>query len=238
MKKVLFALVLLTITMSAYAFDGSPQEDAPQGKSFFEIYVIGGGPIGWMIILLSVATFALIIEHFVTMQRDKLAPPEVLAQIEQILEEGNYEEAMNICDASKNYVTNVVGSALGRMQDGYEAMVSAAESTIEYESTKLTHKISWLNLCANIGPLMGLFGTVAGMVSAFTEIAYAAGGAVTPQQLAQGIYTALVTTVWGLIVAMPALGFYFVFKNRVQRLILELSGVAADLIERLKPVAK
>jgi biopolymer transport protein ExbB len=95
----------------------------------------------------------------------------------------------------------------------------------------------WLPLLGNIGPLMGLFGTVTGMVMAFTQIAMSTGTP-SPQDLALGIFTALVTTVWGLLVAMPATFFAFIFKVRVQKLTFELSGLAAEIVERFKPVAE
>jgi biopolymer transport protein ExbB len=84
---------------------------------------------------------------------------------------------------------------------------------------------------------MGLFGTVTGMVMAFTQIAMSTGSP-SPQELAAGIFTALVTTVWGLLVALPAVFFSFIFKVRVQRLSFELSGVALEIVERFKPVAE
>lgn len=235
MRKVILIMAMLVLSSGHILFAQDPQPSAPS-QSLFDIYIVGGGPIGWLIIALSVAMVAIIIENMVTLQRDKLVPPEVIAELEQLFEEGNYEEAMNVCDSTRNFVTNVLGVSLAKMQDGYESMVSAAESAIVEESTRLTHKTTWLNLIGQIGPMLGLFGTVVGMVVAFTEIAFAP--TVNAQMLAKGIYTALVTTVWGLIVAMPALSFYFIIRNRVQRLTLELSGVAAELVERLKPVTK
>jgi biopolymer transport protein ExbB len=83
---------------------------------------------------------------------------------------------------------------------------------------------------------MGLFGTVTGMVMAFTQIAMSTGSP-SPQDLAMGIFTALVTTVWGLLVAMPATFFTFIFRVRIQKLSFELSGVAMEIVERFKPVA-
>ena len=85
--------------------------------------------------------------------------------------------------------------------------------------------------------MMGLLGTVVGMVTAFSQIA-SSTGQVSPAELAGGIFTALVTTVWGLIVAIPALAFYFIFKLKVQRLAFELSGVALEIVERFRPVAE
>ncbi len=116
-------------------------------------------------------------------------------------------------------------------------MVSAAEGAVDEQNLKLQHKICWLPLFGNIGPLMGLFGTVTGMVMAFTQIASSAAPP-TPQDLALGIFTALVTTVWGLLVAIPATFFAFIFKVRVQKLSCELAGAALETVERFKPAAE
>jgi biopolymer transport protein ExbB len=169
-----------------------------------------------------------------TLHRDKLVAPEIVVQLEELIDKGQYEEAINLCESAKNFVTNTVGVALIKANEGEEAMVAAAESQVVEENTKLTHKISWLNLIGNIGPMLGLFGTVVGMVTAFTEIANTSDQP-SPKQLAGGIYTALITTVWGLIVAMPSLSAYFVFKNKIQRIGLELTAISGELIERCKP---
>lgn len=206
-------------------------------KNVFQIYVVEGGAIGWLIILLSIAMVALVIEHIVTIQRDKLVPPEIIVELEQLVDEEQYEEAMNLCEASRNYITNVVSAALARVGEGFDPMYNAMENAVEEENLKLMHKISYLNLLGNVAPMLGLFGTVQGMVTAFTKIATSSGSP-SPADLAGGIYTALVTTVWGLIVAIPALSAFFIFKNKVQRMTFELSSVAAELVERFKPMAQ
>ncbi len=207
---------------------------------FFSVWILAGGGVGFLFVfpieLTSIATIAAVIEHFVSIQRDKLVPAGIVAELETLLDEEQYEEASNICEATKNYITSIVGAAIARIEEGYDAMVSAAEGATDEQNLKLAQKISWLVLFGNIGPLMGLLGTVVGMVIAFTKIAQSAGSP-SPQELAQGIFTALVTTVWGLLVALPALSFGFIFKQKVQRLTFELSGVAMEIVERFKPVA-
>lgn len=246
-------LVLLAMAFSLVLFIGiaviAQEGGAPAGgegtkaaasteqPSTFDIWVAGGGWVGWIIIACSIATVALIIEHIITIQIDKIAPPQIVAQLQQLFEEQQYEEAMNLCESTRNYVTNVVGAALANIQNGYDSMVGAASGKIEEENTKLNHKISWLVLLGNVGPMLGLFGTVTGMVIAFTEIALSAEQP-SPQQLAGGIYTALVTTFQGLIVAIPALSANFIFKNKVQKICLQVSGTCAELVEQLRPVAQ
>jgi len=234
----------LNLALATLAF---AQDDAPKSAAsdvsfdFFTVWILGGGGIGFLFVLpievASIATVAFVIEHFVSIQRDKLVPPEIVVELETLLDEEQYEEAMNLCEATKNYITNIVGAAIAKVGDGYEAMVGAAEGATDEQNLKLQHKISWLPLLGAIGPLMGLFGTVTGMVMAFTQIAMSTGTP-SPQDLAKGIFTALVTTVWGLLVAMPATFFAFIFKTKVQKLSFELSGLAMEIVERFKPVAE
>jgi biopolymer transport protein ExbB len=234
--------VNLAIAAVAFAQDEKPAAAASTGSfSFFDVYILGGGGIGFLFLLpieiLSIATLAHLIEHSINFTRDKLVPPELVVELETLLEEEQYEEAINLCEASKNYLTNIVGAAIARVGEGYDAMKNAADNATEFENMKYIQKISWLVLYGNLGPLMGLFGTVVGMVMAFTQIAQSTGSP-SPQELALGIFTALVTTIWGLLVSIPALGGFFYFKVKVTRLLFELSGVASDIVERFKPVAK
>jgi biopolymer transport protein ExbB len=232
----------LAVAGVALAQDGEPAKvSGDVSFDFFTVWILGGGGIGFLFVLpievASIATFAFVIEHFVTIQRDKLVPPEIVVELETLLDEEQYEEAINLCEATKNYITSIVGAAIAKVGDGFQAMSDAAANATDEQNLKLQHKLSWLTLLGNIGPLMGLFGTVTGMVFAFTQIAMSTGTP-SPQDLAKGIFTALVTTVWGLLVAMPATFFAFIFKVRVQRLTFELSGVAMEIVERFKPVAE
>ena len=238
------AILGLNLALASLAMAQEPETRSAAADvsfDFFTVWILGGGGIGFLFVLpievASIATVAFIIEHFVSIQRDKLVPPEIVVELETLLDEEQYEEAMNLCEATKNYITNIVGAAIAKVGDGYEAMVGAAEGATDEQNLKLQHKISWLPLLGAIGPLMGLFGTVTGMVMAFTQIAMSTGTP-SPQDLAKGIFTALVTTVWGLLVAMPATFFAFLFKVRVQKLTFELSGLAMEIVERFKPVAE
>ena len=103
----------------------------------------------------------------------------------------------------------------------------------EEETVKLFQKIGWLSLIAASAPMMGLLGTVTGMFVTFGNIA-AAGGSVSPAELAGGIKLALTTTIFGLCVALPTGAFFFVFRNRVVRTSIEINAIAEDLFERFR----
>jgi biopolymer transport protein ExbB len=180
---------------------------------------------------------ALIIENFMTIKRDKLAPPDVIDELEALFDEENFQEALELCEQERTYFTNVVQAGLAKLGHPFETIQSAVREMEEEESVKLFQKIGWLSLISASAPMMGLLGTVTGMFITFGTIA-SAGGSVSPAILAGGIKLALVTTIFGLIVAIPVGGFFFVFRNRVVRTSIEVNAIAEDLFERFRKESK
>jgi biopolymer transport protein ExbB len=228
---------MAAVSVSAFAQDGAaaaaPAAEEDSGDLTFGKYIEYGGWVGNLIIVCSVIMVALIIEHCVNIKRDKIAPPEVVDELEALLQEQEYQEALELCQSDKNFVTSMVGAALTHMEHGFDEMRDAATAAAASESAKLNLKISYIPLLANVAPMLGLFGTVYGMVAAFTEIVKL-GPAVTPKDLASGVQQALITTVDGLLVAIPCIGFGFWIKNKVIGICDELSSIGFDMIERFR----
>jgi biopolymer transport protein ExbB len=232
-KPAILIAVLVGIFLLASANPAFAQAQDEGNKSLGDI-IVGGGIIGWVIILLSIISLALAIEHFVTVRRDKLVAPELIDEIEALFEEEEYQEALELCENEPNFLTNVLSAGLPKINAGFPAMEKAMDEVAEEETIKLHQKIGWLSLIGNIAPMLGLFGTVLGMIGAFNEITRL-GANVTPKDLSKGISTALITTLFGLFVAMPALFFFFLFRNKVIKVSLEITAIAADLVERFRP---
>ena len=230
-------LIVAMPSLAAYAQDGAAAAGAaaPGDENITVMKIIKwGGIVGGVVILMSICMVALIIEHFVSIKRDKIVPPEVIDEIEALFEEENYQDALDLCEQEPNYLTNMLAAALPKMDAGFDVMEEMVEEQHHMESTKLFTKISYLSLIANLAPMIGLFGTVLGMVGAFNEIVKL-GPSVTPKDLANGVQQALITTLFGLCVAIPALGFFFFFRNKVTRITWEIRAIAEDLIERFRP---
>lgn len=191
------------------------------------------GVIGWIIVVLSIVAVALIIENFVSIKRDKLAPPDVIDELEALFEEEQFQEAMDLCESERTYLTNVVQAGLAKLGHSFETIQGALREMEEEETVKLFQKIGWLSLIAASAPMMGLLGTVSGMFVTFGTIA-AAGGSVSPAILAGGIKLALVTTIFGLCVALPTGAFFFTFRNKVVRTTIEVNAIAEELFERFR----
>jgi biopolymer transport protein ExbB len=226
-----FFMVVLAIGL--FAAPALAQEGSEEGKSFVEAYILAGGWIGFVILFFSFISLALIIEHVVNIKRDKIVPPQLIDEIEGMFENEEYQEALELCEAEPNFLTNVLAAGLPKINAGFETMKAAMDEMAEEETIKLQQKIGYLSLIGNIAPMMGLFGTVSGMIKAFQTIAQM-GASVTPSHLADGIGQALVTTFLGLFVAIPSMIAYFFFRNKVVRVTLELGAIADDLVERFR----
>jgi biopolymer transport protein ExbB len=165
-----------------------------------------GGTVGWIIIVLSVATVALIIECGVNIRRDKICRPELIDEIEALLEEDEVQEAMELCESEPNFFTNMMAAGLSRANFGYDDIKTSIENRGAVEVTKLQQKVGWILWLSNIGPLLGLFGTVVGMIVAFKTIK-ALGAAVTPTDLATGFHRARDDVRRPLVVSIPVTAY-------------------------------
>ena len=206
-------------------------EDADQGASWWQT-IQSGGFIGYLIIGLSVIAMALIVMHLVQIRRNALVPTEQLDQIDQLLSTGNVSAALEYCldPANDSYLCRILTSGLTRYQKsafGAFEIKNAIEESGEDQTAKLYRSTDGLGVIGAIAPLLGLLGTVVGMVGAFGTLS--ATAAINHEELAENISLALITTVLGLIVAIPCVALFTYFRNRIDALASE----AGMEIERL-----
>jgi biopolymer transport protein ExbB len=233
LRLIFLATAGFLLTSPFLAAQDAVKAEKAEGTSVMDA-INNAGIIGYLIIAMSMVAGALIIEHFASIKRDKLAPPETIDEIEELLAEGNYQEALDLCESEHNFFTQVAAAGIRKIGHPFEAIEKSIEEMEDEESVKLQQKIGWLSLIAGIGPMMGLFGTVTGMVGAFATIATAKGG-VEPSEFAGDISMALMTTVLGLTVAIPTTGFYAFFKNKVTIISLEIGAIIEEMFERFRP---
>ena len=205
--------------------------------SYFDVIFFQGGVIGYIIWAISVATVALIISYAIKIRRTTILPELMHNQIQDMFESKEYRDAIDVTATDPSFLGYVVHAALAEAAHGYPAMERAMEEASEERTTKMLRGLEWLNLIGNIGPMLGLFGTVWGMINVFFKIVEA-GGMPKPEQLAGGIGIALVTTLLGLAVAIPALAAYAIFRNRIDSLTSEAMVASQDLISNFRPGKK
>jgi len=205
-----------------------------QPSLIMEVFMYSNcGTVGYLIVLMSVIAGALVIENFMSIKREKLAPPDLLDEIEALFDGENFQEAVELCEQEKNYLTNCVGAGLSKLGHAFETMQTSLREMQTEETVKLFQKIGWLSLLSAIAPMMGLFGTVTGMFKTFSTIA-AAGGSVSPATLASGIKMALITTIFGLTVAIPVGIAFYTLRNRVIKVSTEINAISENLFERFR----
>ncbi len=192
------------------------------------------GVIGILIIVLSVVALAVIIENMVTLKRDKLAPPELIDEVQALFDEGQYQEAMELCENEPCFFTRIAGAGITKIGHQFEVIEQSISEMGDEESIRLHQKIGWLSLISNVAPMMGLLGTVGGMIKAFNVIA-SSGGQANPADLAKGISEALLTTMLGLIVAIPTSASFAFLRNRLVKTVIEVGAIVEDLFERFRP---
>ena len=232
---VLVLTILLLFSVFAGVVSAQDEEDEATTQITLGDNLKATGIVGVFLALLSIAMVAFVIEHFINVQRTKIIPPEIIQELEVFFEEEDYEGALQFCESNPGFVTNILAASLPRMSQGFEAMKETAQEIGEEEAVNLQIKVSFLSLSAGLGPMMGLFGTVWGMIAAFNKLASMKGSA-NAAQLASGISMALMTTLLGLLIAMPSLLFYYFFKNRVTKIILEAGVVVSEFVDRFRPV--
>ncbi len=228
-----FPTLLVSVgALCAPLLAAAPQEETTAKPSMLSDIVDNAGFIGLIIGILSILALALVIEHFMSIKRDKLAPPHLIDEIEALFEEQKFQEAVEVCEAEPCFLTNTVGAGLAKLGHSYETIQVAYEEMHDEEEIKLHQKIGWLSLIAAVSPMLGLLGTVNGMIDTFGEIA--AKPSVKPNDLAGGIKGALVTTMLGLIVAIPVTACFVFFKNRVVLASLEIGAIVEELFDRFR----
>lgn len=186
--------------------------------------------------ILSFTLGAFFVMNFLSSRRGTICPPQLAEQFEQQLDAKQYQEAYETAKADESFLGQVLAAGMARLQSGYAKSLEAMQEVGEDEAMKLEHRLSYMDLIARIAPMVGLFGTVDGMIRAFQKISES-GGTPDPTRLAMDIATALVTTLLGLAIAIPAMVAYTVLRNHVHRLVLEVGMTAQELMNRFESVS-
>jgi biopolymer transport protein ExbB len=210
-------------------------EPASQSLNYSLIDLIQfGGWVGYVIMALSVVAVSLVIQYALTIRAANLMPTDQQSKLRTLADEGRWDDITGWLERpDASYLATIVASGVKERDRGWDAVVKAMEDSSDALTGQLLRRIEHLNIIANISPMLGLLGTVMGMVNSFNQISIAVGG-VDPRRLAGGIFEALMTTVMGLVVAIPALYMFGIFRNRVDALGYEIAQIAEDLVEPLK----
>jgi biopolymer transport protein ExbB len=223
---ILAAVLFMVAASCVFAGEG---EVEVQHKSWFDLFK-ATGLVGILLLLTSLAGTALLIQYMVNITDQKLNNPGLLSEVETLLSEGNLDEAFSLAQSDQSFCGKVMAGGLARAFNGLEEAKKGMEEAAGTESFRLTAKISLLSLVGNIGPLLGLLGTVTGMIASFQVIESLK--APTPGDLAKGVYESLVNTTMGLFIAIIFLSAFFFVRNKLQDITLGIVAQISEVLSR------
>jgi biopolymer transport protein ExbB len=214
------------------AADAAAETKAPAPPSYLEwTFEALGWTYSIVFLFLSFTLVALIVMNVLMARRDNLCPLPLVEAFEANLNEKKYQEAYELAKADESFLGQVLSAGLAKLSTGYPQAIEAMQEVGEEENMKLEHRLSYMALIGTIAPMVGLLGTVDGMIQSFQVIAFSPTTP-KPSELARGISTALFTTLVGLILAIPAIAAYNLLRNRVARLVLEVGILSDNLMSR------
>ena len=226
--------VVMVSTAFAQAADATAAVEEFDSSITFITLLKQGGMLMYPLGLLSVATIGLAVYGFMIVRTGKMLTPELVPPLQEALDHLDLEQAVQICRGTPSILTNIVQAGLLRISDGIldvPSMEKAMEEASVEEVSAGLKTISYLSIIAQIAPMLGLLGTVSGMIKAFQKIGQ--GGMGKPEVLAGDIGEAMVTTASGLLIGIPAMFLYFYLKNRYSSNISRLGRVIGNLSHRL-----
>jgi biopolymer transport protein ExbB len=224
---VLCAVLLVGLFVSVACAQDAETEVVK--KSWFDLFK-STGLVGILLVITSMIGTALLIQYLVNINEAKLGNPTLLSEVEALLSENDLDGAFTLAQSDQSYAGKVMAGAIGRSVGGYEEARKGMEEAAAVEGFRLNAKMSYLSLIGNIGPLLGLLGTVTGMISSFQVIENLK--APTPGDLAKGVYESLVNTTMGLFIAIVFLSAYFFMKNKVSDVLLRINNAIGEILSR------
>jgi len=191
-----------------------------------------GGPVFWVIVLLGVAAVVVFFERLLHVRRAQIDYSDFLKGVYNVLENGNLEEAMMICEETPGPVAAVVLTAIRHRLGTREAMREAVDNTGRAEISRLERRLASLAVTCQIAPLLGLLGTLLGVIQMLLVMNEQAP-VIQSTDLTQGLMQALVTTVAGLLVAVPCHVMYALLMVRIERIVLDMEASASEIVAYL-----
>ncbi len=238
---IAIALPAVAMFFVAYVLSGDLfAQDTPAAKSqnlLVKTWNSLGAMYAIIFLIMSIILVALVVRCVLAVQKNNFVPDDLIQGVDASLGEKNAQAAVELVRADESFLGQVVSAGLGKLQNGKESALEAMQIVGESETMKTEHLLSYLALIGNISPMVGLLGTVQGMVTSFAKIA-SSTTTIKPSELAGGIEQALYTTLFGLFLAIPAITIYNIMRNRVQRFILSAGTQSEEMLDKFQAFVK
>ena len=228
----------LTATEGGGAVDANTATSSQKsGGGFYDI-VFGSGIVGTLLWFALFGDGALAIyfcvDCSILIKPEKLMPGRLIDQVQRAMSEGDIVAAMEACQNNPSVMSNILTAAFQHVEEGFDVIQEAVTAASDLEQEKLMQRLTWISVCSNLGPSLGLLGTVQGMILTFQALA--SGGAGDASALANSIGQALWTTAGGLIVSIPSITAFYSLRNNANRLILRMTAVTMEFLNGLRNV--
>ena len=214
-----------------------PSQQQKSGGGFFDI-VFGSGIVGTILWFALFGDGAMAIyfavDCFVLIKPQKLMPSSLIASVQSAMAEGDVMKALKACESEPSAMSNILSTAFQHVEDGYDVIQESVNGAADLETERLMQRLTWISVCSNLGPSLGLLGTVQGMILTFQALAQ--GGAGDASMLANSIGQALWTTAGGLIVSIPTITLFYSLRNKANRLIMRMTALTMELLKGLRNV--
>lgn len=217
--------------------DGMNTDQRKHPETLLGWMIRASGIFGFLIMLVAFVMVSIIFLIALELRRDNYLPSSFIEEFERQLQVKDYQSAYESAKLSDSFIGRVLAAGMGRLSRGYDEAVQQMQQVGDDESMSMEHKIGYLSLIGSVAPMLGLLGTVQGMVLSFQVLANSSTSP-KPAELADGIAMALFTTLEGLVVAIPAMVFYSLYKNRLARFLLEAGFVADNLMRNFQGMSK
>ncbi len=233
----LLLVVVLGITAAtpspafAQAGGGAPAAETEQPNLFTHIIESAGPFFGPLLLIVSICLVTLIVLLSMDLRMGVAVPPSFVDEFTDLVNKRQFKQAFELCKADNSYLGRVMTAGMGRLQYGVEDAREAAANTVESVKAGKEQFITYMGTIGTLGPMLGLVGTVYGMILAFMELS--GGGTPNPAKLATGISHALVVTLLGVAISVPAIFCHAFYKSRLTRIAMDTSNLADDLLTQM-----
>jgi biopolymer transport protein ExbB len=195
------------------------------------------GVLVWMMLFAcSIAFVALAIDCFLSIREVKIAPPALVQSVRGAIDRGDLTAAVEACEVSLAPLGRILMAGFANVQEGFEVVQDAVSVAADIEGDTLLSRVSYLSVISNTTPMLGLIGTVQGMIYAFHTLGTRQAGAAQQAMLALNISHGLWATAVGLGISVPAAILFYYFKNKTTRVILGMESLTLDITKALRSV--
>ena len=212
------------------------QQKSGGGGGFLDI-VFGSGALGvilWFALFGDgAAALYFVVDCWVLIRPQKLMPQSLINNVQGAMAEGDVMKALKACESEPSPMANILAAAFQHVEEGYDIIQESVNSAADLETERIMQRLTWISVCSNLAPSLGLLGTVQGMIMCFATLA---SGVPDIGALAGNISQALWTTAGGLVVSIPSLTIFYSIRNNANRLILRMTALTMELIKDLRNV--